>query len=501
MTENGFATLFSNPADFLPNSGVFDPSAFLSIIVAKPNAGDGAYVTDLSGQLVIGGITQLLRNAVDANPFGNRNPQTGTTAADPHDRANYGVTDGFFADDLIFVPTNGMTITLNLGVDSEYYQTPLNNPATGANPETVNTSSTTNYTAGSTTTTITKQQVTALTNISQTVTAPLLIRMANAYQTGLLGIPPPPMFYTTVTGFNLQTGDKHGTATVGSTNYNVFMLTSTTTTYTMNFSAASASNIYMLVVGAGGGAASCSGGGGGGAVVMATVPVTAESGVITVHVGAGRTGNDGYPSTVQFSGSYSTYNVTANGGGSGKGFTSNGNNGGSGGGGGSSSNTSGGTAVNPTYSFATVYGHNGGGGRYVSGGVAGGGGGAGAAGQNQTSTQAGNGGDGVACSLPGIAQFTPTGLSALGTYYWGGGGGGAAQHVQGGNGGKGGGGGGGVEGGGHYGTGGSNSLVSYNGTTHDGGNGGKNTGGGAGGSWYQGSSHAGGSGIVVIAFS
>jgi len=180
MTEDGFATLFSNPADFLPNSGVFDPSAFLSIIVAKPNTGDGAYVTDLSGQLVIGGITQLLRNAVDANPFGNRNPQTGTTAGDPHDRANYGVTDGFFADDLIFVPTNGMTITLNLGVDSEYYPTPQNNPATGANPETVNTSSTTNYTAGSTTTTITKQQVTALTNISQTVTAPLLIRMANA---------------------------------------------------------------------------------------------------------------------------------------------------------------------------------------------------------------------------------------------------------------------------------------------------------------------------------
>ena len=95
--------------------------------------------------------------------------------------------------------------------------------------------------------------------------------------------------YTTVTGFNLQTGDKHGTATVGNTNYNVFMLTSTTTTYTMNFSAASASNIYMLVVGAGGGAASCSGGGGGGAVVMATVSFNAFRAAVANPVDSLRT--------------------------------------------------------------------------------------------------------------------------------------------------------------------------------------------------------------------
>jgi len=182
-TEQGFASLFSNEADFLPNSGVFDQAAMLNLIrgtALGPDPTTGAGITQLNGNIHIGGITQLLRNAVDANPFGNRDPINGTTAADPADRANYGVTDGFFADDLFFIPNNGFSITLTLGVDQEFYATPQNNP----NPSslfTQNTDASSNTLVPGTNnvTTVTKTQTQTLTQISQTVTAPLLIRLAN----------------------------------------------------------------------------------------------------------------------------------------------------------------------------------------------------------------------------------------------------------------------------------------------------------------------------------
>jgi hypothetical protein len=141
--EYGFATLFSNSPDFNPNAGVFDKAAFINLVNAgTTNAGfstgasmgydgSGASITPLSGDIIISGITQLLRNAVDVNPFGNRNPTSGTTASDPYDRSNYGVTDGFFANDLFFIPNSGISITLKLAIDQEAFLVPLNNVGSG----------------------------------------------------------------------------------------------------------------------------------------------------------------------------------------------------------------------------------------------------------------------------------------------------------------------------------------------------------------------------------
>jgi len=141
--EFGFATLFSNSPDFNPNNGVFDKAAFINLVNAGTTNpgfttgasmgydGSGANITPLDGTITVSGITQLLRNAVDANPFGNRNPTTGTTASDPYDRSNYGVTDGFLANDLFFIPNSGIKITLTLAIDQEAFLVPLNNVGSG----------------------------------------------------------------------------------------------------------------------------------------------------------------------------------------------------------------------------------------------------------------------------------------------------------------------------------------------------------------------------------
>ena len=157
----GFATLFSQENNFNPNGGVFNQAAFLNLIkTTQVTDASGASYSGLSGSITIGGITQLLRNAVDANPFGNRNPSTGTTASDVYDRANYGVTDGFFANDLFFVTSatasgNGINITLKLAVSAEAFGLPLNNVGTGFNTSATtisnsntNTSNATNLPAG-----------------------------------------------------------------------------------------------------------------------------------------------------------------------------------------------------------------------------------------------------------------------------------------------------------------------------------------------------------------
>ena len=146
-TDVGFATLFSHENLFHPNDGVFDANAFLDLIDTSATDLSGGSYSGLSSSIAIAGITisditRLLRNAVDANPFGNRNRVTGTTASDVYDRANYQVSDGFFADDLFFITDpvaggNGLNITLKLAVTDEAFAVPLNN--VGANFNTSNT--------------------------------------------------------------------------------------------------------------------------------------------------------------------------------------------------------------------------------------------------------------------------------------------------------------------------------------------------------------------------
>jgi hypothetical protein len=115
----GFATLFNNDFHFDPNQGIFDASALYQIIngnnVIDPNNHSG--ITNLSGTVTISNITSILRYAVDANPFGNRDPNNGINAIDPSNSANYGVSDGFMAGDIIFIPNNGFSIQLNLNIN------------------------------------------------------------------------------------------------------------------------------------------------------------------------------------------------------------------------------------------------------------------------------------------------------------------------------------------------------------------------------------------------
>jgi hypothetical protein len=178
-TAQGVATLFSAEYNLNPNSGVFDASAFLSLMAGATADGSGAYINDLSGSITIANITKLLRNAVDANPFGNRDPSSGTTASDSSNRSNYGVSDGFFANDLFFIPSAGITVTLNVIIDSEGFPMPLNNigptmsAVTGATADAA-------FAAGTTTTSTFTESSTATTLlITRTLTAPLLIRLAD----------------------------------------------------------------------------------------------------------------------------------------------------------------------------------------------------------------------------------------------------------------------------------------------------------------------------------
>jgi hypothetical protein len=196
QTEYGFATLFSGETGFNPNNGVFDAAAFAGLLYDGSGAnpaytgvdGSGASISTLAGSINIAGITQLLRNAVDSNPFGNRNSTNGTTASDPYDRANYGVTDGFLADDLFFIPSNGFQITLNLAVDQEAYAVPLNNVGS-AYDTTFQTTSDASFsstrpvdqpiTGGTNNSISVSTSTSSSTLISRTISAPLLIRLAN----------------------------------------------------------------------------------------------------------------------------------------------------------------------------------------------------------------------------------------------------------------------------------------------------------------------------------
>lgn len=138
-TSRGIATLYSNEYNFLPNNGVFDASALLHILTGDGTTdGSGAYINALTGTIELRNITKSLRYAVDTNCFGNRNATSGTTASNDASgntsSANYGVTDGFYDGDYIFIdgggsygddPSgnhngDGLKLTLQVQVDPVY---------------------------------------------------------------------------------------------------------------------------------------------------------------------------------------------------------------------------------------------------------------------------------------------------------------------------------------------------------------------------------------------
>jgi len=146
----------------------------------------GAYITNLAGSLTVSGITKLLRNAVDANPFNNRGSLSPYWASDQHDNIDFGVTDGFYPNDLFFIPSSGFQITLKLNIDTEAFTSPLNNVnqsiGAGQSANFIDNSGTTvnravdNQGQSLTATTTTARTVTT-TLLQRVVTAPLLIRL------------------------------------------------------------------------------------------------------------------------------------------------------------------------------------------------------------------------------------------------------------------------------------------------------------------------------------
>jgi hypothetical protein len=124
--STGFATLFQQDYHFNPNGGVFDASALYQVIKGNGviDSTNHSGITTLGGSVTVSNITKLLRYAVDTNAFGNRDPSNGTTAIDPSNAANYGVSDGFLAGDVIFVPNNGFALQLNANIN---YGATMNN--------------------------------------------------------------------------------------------------------------------------------------------------------------------------------------------------------------------------------------------------------------------------------------------------------------------------------------------------------------------------------------
>jgi hypothetical protein len=118
------------------------------------------YTKIMTGSITISNITKLLRYAVDSNCFGNRVP----SGTDPTDETNFGVNNGFLANDLIWVPA-GITVTLRLAIDAESF-----NPINNRGPNYVQNTNLTEGNFSSTTTATT-------TLITREVKAPMLIRL------------------------------------------------------------------------------------------------------------------------------------------------------------------------------------------------------------------------------------------------------------------------------------------------------------------------------------
>jgi hypothetical protein len=139
------------------------------------------FTSDLSGSITISNINNLLRNAVDANVFGNRTPgrdDSGSyidgsgNAADPTNNNNYGVYDGFLDGDIIWVPA-GTTVKLSVGIEVESFL-PINNVGPAIS-NTYGLMQDTSWSAGN----FAQSTLATTTKISRTIKAPLMIRVSN----------------------------------------------------------------------------------------------------------------------------------------------------------------------------------------------------------------------------------------------------------------------------------------------------------------------------------
>ena len=121
--NGGFETLFAAATEFvIDEDDAFEADSLVALIAGTAGEDPATpYTKVMTGSITISNITKLLRYAVDSNCFGNRVP----SGTDPTDETNFGVNNGFLANDLIWVPA-GITVTLRLAIDPESFN-PINN--------------------------------------------------------------------------------------------------------------------------------------------------------------------------------------------------------------------------------------------------------------------------------------------------------------------------------------------------------------------------------------
>ena len=160
--NGGFETLFAAATEFvIDGDDKFEADSLVALIGGTAaSTATHPYTKVMTGEIVIGNITKLLRYAVDSNCFGNRTPAGSAST----DAGNFGVNNGFLADDLIWVPA-GVKITLRLAIDAESFN-PINNRGpTYVQDTTVNNGNFQSHTTADTTL------------IERVVMAPMLIRL------------------------------------------------------------------------------------------------------------------------------------------------------------------------------------------------------------------------------------------------------------------------------------------------------------------------------------
>ena len=104
---NGCSTIFNPGSQMEINGGIFDAEQFVSIINGKTyDPTTGQYIQDLSGEISIFSVNQMITDVVFSNPFLNR-PLNGFNGAP------FTLRNGFIEEDLLFIPS-GITISLNV---------------------------------------------------------------------------------------------------------------------------------------------------------------------------------------------------------------------------------------------------------------------------------------------------------------------------------------------------------------------------------------------------
>jgi photosystem II stability/assembly factor-like uncharacterized protein len=162
----GFTSVFQNVGQFSANQGIFDASAFISLVNSITFDGvTGSIISPLQGYFTVKNLNSHLRFICGSNIFGNRKPSG-------YNGSNFTVFNGFMPGDLIYIP-NGISITLNIGIEPELYM-PISNKGP-LNLRSID--SMVNYSKPQTN--IHKVTTSSITDIKQTYSVPILIILEN----------------------------------------------------------------------------------------------------------------------------------------------------------------------------------------------------------------------------------------------------------------------------------------------------------------------------------